>query len=350
MNTSNHVGRRGAAWVMAIAMVFLGVSDVAAQKSDRAGTSGAAQLLIPVTARNSALGNNATSGLSSMNGLEGLYSNPAALNSNMGTAAMFSRMEYVADIGVNYFGLAQRVGDNNIAFTIAAWDLGDIPVQTETAPEISDVTYSATKLTAGFSYGRQLTDRIAAGATFKAVSEAIDDVSATAIAFDAGMTYVVGESGLRMGISLNNIGSQLRYSGTGLVQQVRLPGQNPTATTNAVAIESAGVELPSLLNVGVAYTRELGAQGSVTFLGNFRSNSFDQDQFSGGIELGFQDIVYVRGGYQLQNDADLTFYTGAAFGAGLNIPIGTNRLSVDYAYVPTDFFDAIQYITASVTL
>jgi hypothetical protein len=350
MNTSIRASRRAAAWVMAIALAFLGVQDVAAQKSDRAGTAGAAQLLIPVTARNSALGNNSTGGLSTMSGLEGIFSNPAILSVNGGTAAMFSRMEYVADIGVNFIGLGQRIGNNNIAFTLTSWDLGDIPVQTELAPEISDVTYNATKLTVGFTYARQLTDRISAGTTLKAVNEAIDDVSGTAIAFDAGMTYLVGETGLRMGVSLQNIGSELRYSGTGMVRQVRLADQNPTATTNAVAIESAGVELPSLLNFGLAYTRGLGSQGSVTFMGNFRSNSFDQDQFSGGIELGFQDIVYVRGGYQYQEDPDRTFFTGASVGAGLNLNVGDNRLSVDYAYVPTDFFDAVQYITASVTL
>jgi len=335
---------------MAIAMVFLSVQESVAQKSDRAGTAGATQLLVPITARNTALGNNATSGLATMNGLEALYSNPAGLAVNGGTSAMFSRMEYVADIGVNYLGLAQRIGNNNIAFTLTAWDLGDIPLQTETQPEISSVTYDATFLTAGISYARVLTDRISAGATFKVINEAIHDVNGTAIAVDAGMTYLVGETGLRMGVSLKNIGSELKYSGTGLVRQVQLPDQNPVATSNAVAIEAAGVELPSLLNFGLAYTRDLGAQGSVTLMGNFRSNSFDEDQYSGGIELGFQDIVYVRGGYTLQGNQDVTFYTGASFGAGLNLNVGSNRLSVDYAYIPVDFFDAVQYITASVTI
>lgn len=350
MNTSIRAGRRAAAWVMAIAVVSMGVQDAVAQKSDRAGTAGALELLVPVTARNSALGNNATSGLNTMSGLEGLHSNPGALSVNAGTGALFSRMEYVADIGVNYFGIAQRFGSNNIAFTLTTWDFGDIALQTELDPEKSDVTYRASNLVAGVTYARQLTDRIAAGATFKAVNETIADVGATALAFDAGMTYLVGESGLRMGVSLKNIGSELTFSGTGLVHQVKLTTQEPGATTTALAIESAGVELPSLLNFGVSYTRGLGSQGSVTLLGNFRSNSFDQDQFAGGIELGFQDIIYVRGGYEYQQDRDLTFFKGASLGAGLNLNVGSNRVSVDYAYVPTEFFDAVQYITASISL
>ena len=317
---------------------------------DRVGTAGAVELLVPLTARYTALGNSTTSGLSDMNGLEALYANPAGLTNNTGTTALFSRMEYVADIGVNYFGIGQRFGNNNLAFTISAWDFGDIPKQTETAPEITDVTFDVSFITAGLTYARALTDRIAAGATLKLVNESIDDVRATGVAFDAGMTYVVGETGLRLGVSLKNIGNELKFAGTGLTRQVQLPGQPGNATNNAVNIESEGVEFPTLLNFGAAYTRDLGAGAAVTVLGNFRSNSFDQDQYSGGLELGFQELVYVRGGFELTQDTDLTFYKGYSFGAGLNLNLSGTRLTLDYALVPTDFFDDVQFITASVTL
>ena len=254
--------------------------------TDRLGTAGAVELLVPLTARYVALGNSTTSGLADMNGLEALYANPAGLTNNTGTTALFSRLEYVADIGVNYFGVGQRFGNNNLAFAISAWDFGEIAKQTETAPEISDVTFDVSFITAGLTYARELTDRIAAGATLKLVNESIDDVSATGIVFDAGMTYVVGETGLRLGVSLKNIGNEMKFSGTGLTRQVQLPGQPGNATNNAVNIESEGLQFPTLLNFGAAYTRQLGAGALVTFLGNFRSNSFEQDQYSGGVELG----------------------------------------------------------------
>lgn len=336
--------------LLIICMISLSALEAQAQDNARAGTSGAVELLVPLTARYTALGSATTSGLANMNGLEALFANPAGLSVNQGTTAMFSRMEYVADIGVNYFGVGQRFGNNNIALTIAAWDFGEIAKQTELAPEISDVTFDVTYFTAGLSYARQLTDRIAAGTTLKIVNERIDDVSASAVAIDAGMTYVVGESGLRLGVSLKNIGNEIKFGGTGLIRQIQLPDQPGNATNNAVAIESEGMELPSLLNFGAAYTREFGAGTVVTVLGNFRSNSFDQDQYSGALELGFQDIVYVRGGYQITEDQDLTFYKGYTFGAGLNLNLGGAQVALDYALVPTDFFDNIQYVTASVTL
>ncbi len=362
MKSKMHIARYLVYSLLMLCLISLGALDARAQgggeagegslqgDTERGGTGAASELLVPLTARYTALGGALTSGLADLNGLEALYANPAGLTSNTGTTALFSRMEYVADIGVNYFGVGQRFGNNNLAFTIAAWDFGDIAKQTETEPEITSVTYDVSFITAGVTYASQLTDRIAAGFTLKIISERIDDVSASTPAFDAGMTYVIGESGLRMGVSLKNIGNELKFSGNGLTRQVQVPGQPGNATNNALALESAGNELPTLLNFGAAYTRQVGAGAVLTVLGNFRSNSFDQDQFSGAVELGFQDIVYVRGGFELTEDQDLTFFKGYTFGVGLNLNLSGTRLTFDYALVPTDFFDDVQFITASVTL
>lgn len=335
--------------VLAVGLVAGPVQDAKADK-DRRGTAGSQQLLIPLTARTVGLGTGLTSGLAGASGLEALFANPAALTVNTGTNAMFSRMEYVADIGVNYFGIAQRIGVNQIALTINSWDFGEIPLQTEDSPEITDVTWEAQYFTINAAYARQFTDRISAGVAFKIVNETIDDMNSSGIAFDAGMTYVVGESGLRFGVSLKNFGPERQYDGTGLVRFVSLEEQGENAQAAAVAIEGAQYELPSLLNFGVSYTRDIGAGSVVTVLGNFTSNSFSQDQFSGGLELGFRELLYVRGGYQYMPDADLSFYSGANFGAGLNFDLGGNRLAIDYAYRVTDFFDDVQMFTVNVTL
>ena len=336
--------------LLIIAMVSVSVLDATAGDDTRRGTSGATQLLVPLTARSASLGASLTSGMAGMNGLEAIYANPAGLTLNTGTAALFSRMEYVADIGVNYFGVAQNFGSNNIAFMVSSWDFGDIPLQTELQPEITSVTYDASFITAGITYARVFTDRISAGVTAKVVSESIDNTSATAVAFDAGMTYIVGETGLRMGVSLKNIGSSINYNGVGLTRQVKLPNQPPNANNNALIFESEGVELPSLLNVGVSYAREVSDGAVLTVLGNFRSNSFDQDEYSGGVELGLFDVLYLRGGVDIVADSDLSFFNGTNFGAGVDLDVSGTRLQLDYALRSTDFFDNVSMFTASVTL
>ncbi len=319
---------------------------------NRVGTVGAVELLIPVTARYVSLGATTTGGLPNMNGLEALYANPAGLTHNTGSTALFSRMNYlVDDIGVSYFGFGQRIGnDNHLALTVSSWNLGDIPRQSESAPEKSEVTFNVAFVSVGFTYARVLTDRISAGGTIKVVNESIDDVSASGVVFDAGMTYVVGETGLRFGVAVKNIGNELKYEGTGLTRRVQLPTQAGNASVNAVNIESEAMEYPALLNFGMAYSRQLAGSASLTILGNFRSNSFEQDQFSSGVELGLRDILFVRGGYEYVGNSEVSVWKGYTFGAGLNVDISGTQVSIDYAMAPTDYFNDVQFLTVSATL
>ncbi len=336
-----------------LAVGFTATTFLDAKADDeRRGTAGSEHLVVPLTARTIGLGGGFASGLTGTNGLEGLWGNPAGLTANTGTNAMFSHMSYVAEIDVNYFGVAQRFGANQIALTLTNWGFGDIPLQTEASPEITDVTWSASNYTLGATYAREFTDRISAGVTFKIVSERIDDVSANGMAFDAGMTYVAGESGLRFGVSLKNFGPQRSFEGTGLKRNSRLLTQSgsDSGLGATVTLDGANYELPSLLNFGVAYTRPMGTSADVTLMGNFRSNSFSSDQYSAGLELGFMDLLYLRGGYAFEDNMDLSFYSGGNFGGGLNLNVSGMAVAVDYAYRTTDIFDGVNVVTAAITL
>ena len=94
----------------------------------------------------------------------------------------------------------------------------------------------------------------------------------------------------------------------------------------------------------------MGAGATVTVLGNFRSNSFDQDQFAGGVELGLFDVLYLRGGLDIISDNDLSFFDGTNFGAGVDLDLNGTRLQVDYAMRSTNYFDNVNMITASISL
>lgn len=317
---------------------------------DRSGTASSAYLLLPLTARTASLGTATASGMATMSGLEAAFDNPAGLLLNTGTNVLFSRMTYVADIGINHFGVAQRLGNNTVSLSVSAWDFGDIPLQTEENPDVSETTptWTATYVTAGLGYARQFTDRIGAGITAKVVSETMaSDLNATSVAFDAGMTYVVGESGLRFGVSLKNYGPSMAYRGDGLVTNATPTGTDFPTT---VVYESEDFELPSQINFGAAYTRGVGGAGVVTFLGNYRSNAYESDHFSGGLELALRNILFLRGGYLYEENGDSNFFSGWNVGAGLNLEMSGYRLMVDYAYRATDVLDAVHLITASVTL
>ena len=332
---------------LTVALLLVGRTEAQEQ---RQGTAGADYLLVPVTANTATLGTAYTAGGQNVSALEAILSNPAGLATASGTSALFSRSQYVADIGINYFGVSQSFGNNAIALTLNSWDFGDIERRTEDLPDANLETWSASNLVAALTYGRQFTDRIGAGVAVKALSERIDDVNSGGVAFDIGMNYTVGETGLRFGVSLQNFGPSMRFGGDGLNRTVQLPDQRRNANANTLAVEAADYELPTMLNFGATFTRQLGSAASVTALTNFRSNAFAQDQYSGGLEVGLANVVYLRGGIKFEEDMDQTFYQGYSFGAGLNLDVNGTALRVDYGYVPVDFFDAVNMITASVSL
>ena len=336
----------------AVLILLLGLHglDVQAQSNERLGTSALGELTVPVTPRSISLGSTLTGGMNGVSGVEALIENPASAMLNPSTNLMFSRMSYVADVGVNYLGVAQRFGSNNIALTVTNWDYGDISRTTVEDPEIDpNNTWSSSVIVVGLTYARQLTDRIGAGLTVKGLSQSIDNMGARSVAIDAGMNYVVGESGLRFGVSLRNFGPQFSFTGIGL--------QDPLGTAGPAGdyelpgeVRDVRSELPSMLNFGATYERAFSANVTATVLANFRSNSYDVNQYAAGLELGLQEMLFLRGGWDMASDPDLTHWEGWNVGGGLSLPLGSSRLTVDFAYRPSKVFDNVNIFAASFTL
>ena len=116
----------------------------------RKGTTGAEQLLIPVGARGIATGG---AFLANLTGLESIYYNPAGLDVYPQTEAMFSYINYLADINVSYFAIGTSLGDfGSIGLDLKSFDFGDIPVTTEQFPDGTGDTYSPAFLTSIILY------------------------------------------------------------------------------------------------------------------------------------------------------------------------------------------------------
>lgn len=334
------------------AVLAAGSLAVGAQaQDDRSGTAAMEELLVPVTPRTISLGNAITSGLSTLSGVEAAQSNPAALMTTNGTNVMFSRTDYIADIGINFFGAAQKFGNNTVSLSVVSWDYGDIPFTDEstvTEPN-ADITYDATSTVIGLSAARQFTDRIAAGFTVKGMTRSISESSAAGVGLDAGITYAVGESGLRFGVSLKNFGTKQGFSGSDLDVETTIDGPEGPVT-QVSQLDSQEDELPSQLNFGVAYTRQFAEGLTATGIANFRSNAYDYDQYAGGVEVGYRNLLYVRGGIDLTSDIEMNAWSDWNIGAGLVLPVASTSISIDYAYRPSSVFSSVNVFSLSVDL
>jgi len=91
-----------------ILILILIATSIYAGDVARKGTTGAEQVLIPVGARGIATGG---AFLANITGLESIFYNPAGLDIYPQTEAMFSYVNYLADINISYFSLGTFLGD-----------------------------------------------------------------------------------------------------------------------------------------------------------------------------------------------------------------------------------------------
>lgn len=335
--------------LLPLVMVLLSVATVYGGSENRQGTAGALELLIPVGSRGSALAGSAnamTTGVDAMNW------NPAGMvrgnSSSSGIEAMFSSLTYLADVQVNYFAVAARLGDQGaLGLSLRTVDFGNIPITTVANPEGTGATYSPGYITVGLSYSRAFTDRIHGGVTAKLVTEKIVRTSATGIALDFGVQYI-SSVGLKLGVVLKNLGPQMRFDGEDMETFVPLPGQEPGSKQRAVRLNGGAFELPSTLEIGLGYDYEVAEQNTLSIMGDFQNTNFGQDEIRGGLEYGWNNQVFVRGGYMAfgQNNKDNIY--GPTFGAGVKLPVGDWNVAFDYAYRHADFFSANQWFTLTV--
>jgi hypothetical protein len=317
------------------------ISNTYAGGDHRNGTGGAQELLIPVGARGLALSGSYVAGLQ---GIESLFYNPAGLGAMSNSAqAAFSHMSYIADIGISYAAVAVRFeGFGAIGFNVKTIDFGDIPVTTVESPYGTGATFSPTFVVAGLTYSNAITDRIRVGVTANLITEKIISTSATGLGFTAGVQYngIAGVEGLQLGVALKNIGAQMKFDGPDLLRNAT--EQDASRGTQFYKIDAATFELPSQLELGLAYERSFTDDFKAVLSSSFVNNNFLNDEYKFGGEVGYADIFFIRGGYTYTKEGvdniDEQLF-GATFGAGFKIKTGVD-ITVDYAYRAARYFDA----------
>jgi len=321
-----------------LAFLLLLAFDAFAQGDKRTGTSGASHLLIPVGPRGIAMGE---ANISTSSGIESLFWNPAGVAKMDGsTDLLFSHMSYIADIGVEYGAIAANFeGFGVLSFSLKALSIDDIQVTTTSNPDGTGELFSPTMVTVGLGFSRMLTESISIGLTANFISERIADVSASGIAFDVGVIYdnLADVNGLSIGFVLKNFGPDMQYSGPGLIAEGQLEGLN--RPPNFFTIESAPFELPSNFQIALGYRRALDEINSVLFSGTYMNNNFSGDEYKLGGEYGYDNLFFVRAGYQLAPDISDEFIYGFSAGVGIDYKVEGFGFKVDYAFRDVEFFD-----------
>ncbi len=336
---------------LALTMLSIPTGIVKAGNPDRAGQAGATELLINPWARSSGWGG-ANSG--SIEGLEAQFMNVAGTAFTKKTEVMFSHTNFLQGSGItlNAFGITQKMGESGVfGLSIMSMAFGEVAITTVDQPEPSLGTYSPQYINLGISYAKIFSNSIYGGLTLRIIDESISNVSAGGIAIDAGIQYVTGNNedkdNIRFGIALRNVGTPLQFAGDGLSTRVTAPN---TSNVYQLTLEqrAEGFEMPSLINIGVSYGLELAKEHELTIAGNFTSNSFTNDQFTGGLQYSFKKMFMLRGGFTYEKDLfdntlRTTVYSGPSAGVTVDLPMGTGgkKFGIDYSFRATQPWDGI---------
>jgi len=328
--------------------LLLPIALVAGNK-DRVGEAGASELLINPWARSSGL-----MGLNqaSTRGIEAMRLNVGGLAFTQNTEIVLSGTQWLrgSDVNLAAAGVSIGLGDAGVmGISFSSVSFGDINRTTVNSPDFgTGGTYRPAYTHIGLAFARSFSESIHGGLVVRIINESISDVSASGVAFDAGIQYVTGENDqVKFGISIRNVGTPMRFSGDGL-DYVTINPDNESSLTASHRAEK--FELPSLLHIGGAYDLYFGEPHRLTLAGNFTSNSFSSDQIGGGVEYSFNEMFMLRAGYryEMNRDADdlvgSSALTGLGAGATLEVPInkkggGETTFGVDYSFRATDIFD-----------
>lgn len=328
---------------MLFASVLASAPALAGNEQKR-GQAGATELLINPWARSAGWAGSATAAI---RGVESMNHNIGGLAFVEGTEINFSSTRWLSgsDINIHSFGLGQSVGDNGgvLGLSVMSMDLGNFKQTDENNPD-QDVNFEASFINIGLSYSKVFSNSIYGGITVRVISESIPNASAQGIAFDGGVQYVttlgkgpLAEDNFKVGVSLRNVGPEMRFTGDGLAYTARIENGTFDGT---IEQRSESFEIPSLLNIGVAYDLNLTEIHKVTIAGNFNANSFTNDQVQVGAEYSFDDKFMVRGGFDYQknifNKTERNFaHTGPTAGATVQLPFGPEKdklFGLDYAF------------------
>jgi hypothetical protein len=193
------------------------------------------------------------------------------------------------------------------AFAVHARSLTMQPMKVTTAyqpiPDPNGPEFDAGMMSMGLSYARSFTDKFSAGVTGNFIHEGLAEFNQQTIAFDIGTLYDVGTLGMRIGMSISNIGSQIKF------------------------IDRAA-RLPSIFRVGTSAVLMQRADQKLVGSMEFSHPPDNAERLNLGGEYSFRKYLFLRGGYNFNYDSE-----GMAGGVGFHVPVSVIGMAdVDYAF------------------
>jgi len=286
-------------------LLMLPVLAQAAQ-FEKVGTFGGQFLKIGVSARATGMGSAYTGVADDANSV---FWNPGGLVNVVTNEVALNHVEWPADINLTSAVLAfnPRSIPGTIALSGRSLWLDPMLVRTAYEPDGNGQDFDAGMSSFGFSYARFFTDKFSTGFTLQYIHEGLAETSVNTVGFDFGIMYRIGVRDLKLGMVIQNLGGKMTFDET----------------------ES---KMPTLFKVGASFKPIKTDHHTILASAEFSHPSDNQERVNVGAEYKLNDLLYVRGGYNIGYDTD-----GVAFGFGAALVTGRDELTGQVSKIQLDY-------------
>lgn len=328
-------------------VVLMLLAALPAESQKKVGTTAGQFLGISAGPRAIAMGG---AYVASNDDVTSLYWNPGAFQQAGKSQVAFSHTNWLVDTKFRWVGLMLNLGgEDAIGMSFTQLDYGEEDVTTVALPEGTGERWSAQDLAIGVSYCRRLTDRFSMGASVKYIDQRIWNESANTFAFDIGLLYVTGFHDMRLGVSMSNFGGELKLDGRDLVQIIDIDQGNSGSNKALVgSLKTDSWAIPLLFRVGVAIDAYKDEMFRLTLAADALRPNDNEESVNAGAEVGWNDMVFLRGGYKSLFGKDTE--EGLSLGAGVKYTSeGFGAVEVNYAFTKFGLFGNINTIALAVS-
>jgi opacity protein-like surface antigen len=281
------------------------------------------------------------------NDITALYWNPGGTANIQMNEAVFNHTSLFADVRHDYAAIASHLSDfGTVGAFVTVLSMDEMPVRTEDVPEGTGEYFDAGAIVIGVNYSRYLTDNFAIGFNFKYINESIWHMSSTGFGLDVGTMYkipVLNE--LRIAASISNFGTKMQLSGRD-VTRIITSGAGDANLINS-NLELDKFDLPLLFRFGLSSDILQNESSRITVAVDAVHPNDHTEYLNTGLEYGWNETVFIRGGYNSLFEKDSE--KGITFGFGLQYRIvDLVKVGLDYAYQDFGRLSEVHYFSVGI--
>lgn len=269
---------------------------------NRSGAVSGQFLKLPFNARAAGIGN---AQVALAEGALSMASNPAGVLSIEEASFGSTYNQWWADIMVGFVGVGVKLDDwGTIGAGVTLLTTDNMAVTTAAFPDGTGEQFKSTEAAYTITYARQISDLFGIGLSAKYITSNLynKEITSNSVAFDIGTLYDIPVLRTRLGISITNLGQDLKY----ITEQYSLPTALRFGAKTTVIQEDMHL-VSAVFQIG-------------------RPNDADE-QYNVGLEYTFHELLSLRGGYKF--NYDIEDWSG---GMGVSLTGLGLKGTVDYAY------------------